>query len=133
MSKLITFLYLDRALEAIEYYKEVFGATVLGDITMLENIPGNERFVGKVGHCSLMLDDTVIFIGDTLEDYALAKGDDKQLVFDLGSEERLHRVFDTLAKDGEVKSKLQEVFWGALFGSVKDKYGVTWQIYYGHK
>ena len=133
MSKVITFLYLDNALEAIEFYKEVFGAEVQGEMTMLENIPGNERFKGKVGHCSLKFDDTILFIADTLEDYPLQKGDDKQVVYDLGSEERLHKVFDTLKAEGEVKAKLQEVFWGALFGSVKDKYGVTWQIYYGHK
>lgn len=133
MSKVIPFLYLDNALEAIEYYKDVFAAIVQGEITMLDQATGNEKFKGKVGHCNLLLDDTVLFIGDTLEEYPLQKGDDIQLVFDLGTEERLRKAFKTLAKDGEIKQELQEVFWGALFGSVKDKYGVTWQIYYGHK
>ncbi len=133
MSKLIPFLYLDNALEAIEFYKEVFNAKVQGEITMLENIPGNEKFKGKVGHCSIMFDDTVIFIGSTLEEYPLDQGDDIQLVMDLGSKERLHKVFESLLQDGKLKQELHEVFWGALFGSVKDKFGVTWQIYYGHK
>lgn len=133
MSKVIPFVYVDNALEAIDYYIDVFAAIVQGEMTMLENIPGNERFKGKVGHCTLLLDDTVIFIADRLDEYPLQKGEDIQLVFDLGTEERLKKVFRTLAKDGEIKQELQEVFWGALFGSVKDKYGITWQIYFGHK
>ena len=74
-----------------------------------------------------------IFFNDSIERNPLKKGNQIQLVLDLESEENLRNAFETLAKEGNIVQKLHEVFWGALFGTVKDKYGVTWQIYYGHK
>lgn len=133
MSKLIPFVTVENALEAIEFYKDVFGASVNGDITMLENVPGMEKHKGKVGHCSLLVKDTVIFVNDYLEEYPLAPGDRIQLVLELENEEELRNAFSKLAKKGQVTQELHEVFWGALFGGVKDEFGVTWQIYYGHK
>jgi PhnB protein len=133
MSKLIPFLYVDQALEAIDFYKEVFDAKQVGEMTMLENIPGMERFKNKVGHCTLQIDGDSFFVADTLGDYPLKKGQSIQLVIDLGTEERLRSAFTKLSQEGQIKQELHEVFWGALFGSVEDKFGVTWQIYYGHK
>jgi len=135
MSKLIPFITIDNAASAIEFYKEVFNAEVLGEITMLSNVPGvdQSKYQGKIGHCSLKISDSTIFINDSIEEYPLTPGDRIQLVLELESEETLKKAFEKLAKQGKIIEELQEVFWGALFGTVKDQYGVTWQIYYGHK
>lgn len=133
MSELITFVTVDNCLEAIEFYKTVFGAEVVGDITMLEQVPGMEKHIGKVGHSTLKFGNSRIFLNDITTDYPLAKGDRIQLVLDLETETQLRTAFNELKKEGKVISELQEVFWGALFGTVKDKFDVTWQLYYGHK
>lgn len=135
MSRLIPFITVDDAGSAIAFYQDVFQAEIQGDITMLKDVPGmnQSNYEGKIGHCSLKILDSVIFINDTIAEYPLTPGDRIQLVLELGSEEELRIAFKKLAKDGEIISNLQEVFWGALFGTVKDQFGVTWQIYYGHK
>ena len=38
------------------------------------------------------------------------------------------RLFQTLAEGGEVEMPLQDMFWGACFGSLKDRYGVQWMF-----
>ena len=135
MGQLIPFITVDNATAAIAFYKDVFGATVRGEITMLDQVPGMDKSVyqDKIGHCTLQIQDSVIFINDALDDYPLTPGDRIQLVLDLGSEEELKTAFSKLAKAGKIVEDLQEVFWGALFGTVKDQFGVTWQLYYGHK
>ena len=133
MGELIPFVTVDNCLEAIEFYKEVFGAELQEGITMLENVPGMEKYKGRVGHATLIFGNNRIFINDALEDYPLKKGDRIQFVLDLESEDALTKAFEKLVNSGELIEDLQEVFWGALFGTVKDKYGVTWQVYYGHK
>ena len=44
---------------------------------------------------------------------------------------RLRDVFDALAKDGTVRTKLERQFWGDTFGAVTDKYGIGWQVNIG--
>ena len=54
-------------------------------------------------------------------------------MYNFYKEDDLHKAFTKLAEDGKIVAPLQEVHWGALFGTVKDRYDVTWQLYYGHK
>ena len=135
MGQIIPFITVDNAVEAVAFYEDVFGAKVQGEITWLENVPGMDKevHVGKIGHCSMKIGESVIFIKDALEEYPLTPGDRIQMVLDLDSEEVLRTAFDKLKKEGKVVHEIQEVFWGASFAQVKDKYEVTWQIYYGHK
>jgi len=133
MGELITFVTVDNCIEAIEFYKDVFNAEVIGEITMLENVPGMEQYKGKVGHASLKIGDSKLFINDTTVVYPLDEGDRIQLVLELDSEEMLRETFEKLKFDGKIVTELTNVFWGALFFSVKDKYGVMWQIYFSHK
>ena len=44
---------------------------------------------------------------------------------------RLRNVFDALAEDGTVRTKLERQFWGDTFGAVIDKYGIEWQVNIG--
>ena len=37
-------------------------------------------------------------------------------------------MFDKLSRNGEVIMEPKEMFWGALFGIVRDPYGVKWMI-----
>lgn len=131
----IPFLSVNNALEAISFYKKVFKAEVNQEMTMLQNISGyeTEEYKDKVGHCTMIIQGSTIFINDIIEQNPLKKGDNIQFVLNYNTEEELRNTFKTLAETGEIKAELQEVFWGALFGTVKDKYGVTWQMYWGHK
>lgn len=135
MSEIIPFVTVKNAVEAIEFYKYVFNAELQGEITWLKNIGGFEgpEYEGKVGHSTLKFGESRIFLNDWLEKYPYEFGEHIQLVYNFEDEKSLKEAFKKLSEEGKVVQELQEVFWGALFGTVKDKYNVTWQVYYGHK
>jgi PhnB protein len=37
-------------------------------------------------------------------------------------------LFDALSASGKITMDLQNMFWGAYYGSVTDKYGVQWKV-----
>jgi len=40
-------------------------------------------------------------------------------------------IFNALKEGGEVFMELQETFWSKCFGSLKDKFGINWNISIG--
>jgi PhnB protein len=47
----------------------------------------------------------------------------------VGSDESdLRRIFDALGEDGTVKTPLEKMFWGDVFGALIDKFGIGWQV-----
>jgi PhnB protein len=38
------------------------------------------------------------------------------------------RIFDALASGGIITQELQDMFWGAYYGSCTDKFGVQWMF-----
>jgi len=38
------------------------------------------------------------------------------------------QLFDALSAGGVVEMELQDMFWGAYYGSCKDKFGVQWMF-----
>jgi uncharacterized glyoxalase superfamily protein PhnB len=44
------------------------------------------------------------------------------------SREEAERLFIALAEGGKVTMALQDMFWGAYFGSLTDKFGVQWMV-----
>jgi PhnB protein len=38
------------------------------------------------------------------------------------------RLFEALSDGGTVEQELQDMFWGDLYGSCKDKFGVEWMF-----
>lgn len=135
MTNVIPFVTIKNCLEAIDFYKEVFNASVSGEITMLNQIEGykDKKFDNMVGHATLVIGETTLFLGDDIKDGSVKQGNNIQFVLNLEDEESLRSKFYKIAEQGELIEDLHEVFWGALFGTVKDKYGIYWQLYYGHK
>jgi PhnB protein len=38
------------------------------------------------------------------------------------------RLFNALAEQGQVQMPLQDMFWGAYFGSLTDRFGIQWMV-----
>ena len=38
------------------------------------------------------------------------------------------RLFSALSAGGKIETALQDMFWGAYFGSCRDKFGVQWMF-----
>jgi PhnB protein len=42
--------------------------------------------------------------------------------------EEAKKLFDSLSAGGKIEMPLEDVFWGAYYGSFEDKYGIKWSV-----
>jgi PhnB protein len=116
------YLALDDAAEAIEYYKEAFGAKERGRM----EAPG-----GKIGHAELEIGDCVVMLSDALPQFA-AKSP-KELGGTSASILLYVEDVDAVVKQAvdagaTIEMEVADQFWGDRFGTVRDPFGHMWSI-----
>ena len=81
-------------------------------------------------HISFPVLGTVLMATDTLESMGqhLTEGNNFSLAIQADNEEQATRFFKGLSEGGTVIMPLEKTFWGALFGMLKDKYGIQWMV-----
>lgn len=131
-------IYPGTALEAFTFYRSVFGGEFsavqrFGDIPGGEAMPAAER--AKVVHVALPLANGSILMGGDAPAAltpGLAFGSGNNVAIETDSVEESTRLFTGLSAGGRIEMPLQEMFWGAFFGSWTDRYGVPWMVNYTH-
>ena len=121
--------------EAFTFYKSVFG----GEFSALQrfkdtpegpsNLPPGDK--EKLMHVSLPLGKTnTLMATDTLESIGqkLVVGNNIHLAVEAESKEEAQKIFNGLSAGGTVSLPLQNTFWGAYFGMLKDKFGIHWMV-----
>jgi len=113
--------------EAITYYKAALGAEVK-TISYFRDAPADSG-MDNLPPNFVMYSEVVIF-GTT---FVMTDGLEKplqsfwmQAMFD--SAEKVTAVFNKLADGGEIVDPLAPQFWASLNGSVKDRFGVEWNV-----
>jgi PhnB protein len=128
--KLVPYLYFEgNAEEALNFYTEALGGEIVsmqryGDAPM----PSGEDQKQKVMHATFSFDGNLVMASDVFEKQPLTIGQNVQLSLDVDSTEKLESVFNKMAEGGTVTMALQDTFWGARFGMLKDKFGVLWMF-----
>jgi PhnB protein len=119
------------AREAMEFYKGVFGGELElteADPEQMGAMPNKDWFKGKLMHSSLKGPVNLM-----ASDSPQASNQAAKVEISLGGtdEAALRAIFDKLTEGGTVKQKLEKQFWGDIFGSLQDKYGVDWMMNIG--
>jgi PhnB protein len=57
-----------------------------------------------------------------------AAGTNVSISLEPDTREETRRLFLALADGGKVTMELQDMFWGAYYGAVTDKFGVQWMV-----
>jgi PhnB protein len=116
------YLTLDEATDAIEFYKDAFGAEEL----MRMEAPG-----GKIGHAELKIGDSILMISDSFPQATTRPpselGGTTAGVF-LYVEDVDSVVNRAVTAGAQVTQEVDDMFWGDRFGSVKDPFGHVWSI-----
>jgi PhnB protein len=60
--------------------------------------------------------------------FTLAQGNNVHINLEPDTRVETDRLFNGLAVDGKVDMPLQDMFWGAYFGSLTDQFGVHWML-----
>ncbi|HEY6151674.1 MAG TPA: VOC family protein [Gaiellaceae bacterium] len=117
-----TYLAVEDASKAIEFYKEAFGAE--------ENfrMPGPD---GKVAHAELQIGDSKLMLSDPFPQSSVRppveRGGPTGSVFMYV--EDVDATFEQAQGAGaDVVSELEDMFWGDRFGTLVDPFGHVWSI-----
>ena len=140
MAKVSTYLNFSRSTEeAFNFYKSVFGGSFLGmgiarlgDVPPQEGMPAlAEEDKNLVMHVSLQIIGGHILMGTDAPEsmgFNLNFGNNTYISLEPDSKEETQKLFDELSAGGIVTMDLQPMFWGALYGSCTDKFGVQWMF-----
>lgn len=128
--KLVPYLHFPgTAEEALNFYKEVLG----GEITMLSRygdspMPVEEDYKQKIVHGRLEFDGNLVMISDVFKGQPVSTEGNIQLSVDVPEVNQLDTVFAKMAEGGKIQMPLQDQFWGARFGMLQDKFGISWMF-----
>lgn len=112
------YLGIDRAADAIEFYKKVFGATQVMRLDMPD---------GKVGHAELRIGDSAIMLGSPCDEMALRNPDEHTSVgLHLYVNDVDAQFKQAVAAGATVVSEPKDQFYGDRSASVKDPFGHLW-------
>ncbi|MFG6147399.1 VOC family protein [Halobacillus sp. B23F22_1] len=119
--------------EAVHFYEKtldgkVVGIMTFGDMPSDPDHPLPEEMKDRVMHAHLKVGDSDLMFSDTFEGMPHQPGDTIQLAIHPEGEERAREIFGALENGGQIVMPLQQTDWSPLYGIVKDKFGVTFQV-----
>lgn len=125
--------------EAFLFYKSVFktefsgmGIQRFGDLpTDANHPPVADNVKNMVLHIELPITGNHILMGtDAPKEmgFTLIQGNNMHISLEPETKEEAKRIFDELSVGGTISMPLQDMFWGAYFGSFTDKYGINWML-----
>ena len=123
MESLTPHITVKNAKEAIEFYKQAFGAQELGRHLMPD---------GRIMHAALKVGGGHLFLNDEFPEMkgcnAPVVGDAAPFVINLYVE-NADQTYDRAVKAGaKAKMPLSNMFWGDRYGQIVDPYGYHWSI-----
>ena len=139
MARVSTYLNFSRNTEeAFNFYKSVFGGDFTGGINRFKDIPAApaqppvpEADKNLVMHIELPIVGGHVLMGTDAPEsmgFKVNFGNNVYINLEPDTRKETKRLFDALSAGGAVEMPLADMFWGAYFGSCKDKYGVKWMF-----
>lgn len=139
MARVSTYLNFSRNTEEVfNFYKSVFGGEFNGGIHRFSEIPPGDGVPpisdadkNLVMHVELPITGGHVLMGtDAPESFGFSVniGNNVHINLEPDTKEETKRLFDALSAGGKVTMDLQDMFWGAYYGSCTDKYGVQWMF-----
>lgn len=126
----VPYLYFNgNAEEAIALYQKALKAKE-PEIMRFKDQPSPDlpaELENRVMHAEVAAEGVSIYISDSMGE-EIQVGNNVQINLNCDSEEEVRWLFDTLVEEGKVEMDMQDTFWGAFYGSVTDRFGVTWSF-----
>lgn len=119
--------------EALNFYKDVFNGQIEGLSRWKEMPKGSDgpqvtaETENRVMHANFRAPGVSFMASDATPGKTYGEG---PISLSIGTEEipEAERIFNRLAQGGNVEMPMTDMFWGAKFGMLTDKYGIDWMI-----
>ena len=139
MPRVSTYLNFPRNTEqAFLFYQSVFGGEFEGGINRFADIPpqpGQPEMSAEdkqlVMHIALPILGGHMLMGTDAPEsmgFKVNQGNNVYINLEPDTKEEADRLFAALSVNGKVEMPMQQMFWGAYFGSLTDQFGINWMI-----
>jgi len=139
MARVSTYLnFTNQTEDAFNFYKSVFGTEFEGPINRFGDMPPQEgmppiadEIKHLVLHVTLPITGGHLLMGSDAPEqmgFKVNMGNNVYINLEPDTRKETDRLFNALSEGGEVEMPMADMFWGAYFGSCKDKYGVKWMF-----
>lgn len=119
------------AAEALAFYAKAFDGEIVfqqpyGDSPMA----GSPDWKDKIMHATFQAGSLTLMASDIPEKDGtqVTAGTNTQLSLNFKHEEDIDRVFAVMSDGSHITMALQDTFWGAKFGMLTDKFGISWMF-----
>jgi uncharacterized glyoxalase superfamily protein PhnB/uncharacterized protein YndB with AHSA1/START domain len=141
MARVSTYLnFQGKTEEAFNFYKKVFKSEFINGIQRFGDLPADrnqppiaDAVKNMVLHIELPIIGGHLLMGtDAPKEmgFTVTQGNNMHIQIEPESREEAKRLFDELSEGGKIEHPIQDMFWGAYFGSFTDKFGINWMINY---
>ena len=117
---LVAYLQVNGATKASDFYQRAFGATEVA------RVPVDDK--GRTMHVHLYVNGSSLMLGDPYPEYGHALQTPQAFNLTLQVEDIDAWWSRAVAAGAEVVMPVQEMFWGARYGQLRDPFGVLWSM-----
>lgn len=124
--------------QAFAFYRTVFGGEFNGPVHRFRDAPAAPGqppmpadTANMVLHIELNLLGGHVMMGTDAPQsmgFKVVQGNNVHINLEPDTRAEAERLFNALAAGGTVEMPLQDMFWGAYFGSLTDKFGIHWMV-----
>jgi len=121
--------------EAVRFYHSILGGELelLRFKDMPENggVPGSGKWDEKIMHASIQFEGgNFLYFSDCWEGTPVLVGSNCTVHLEVDSEQDVYGYVDKMSAGGKLQMPAAKTFWGSIYGSFMDKYGICWGIEY---
>lgn len=124
--------------DAFNFYKSVFGGEFI-TIQRFRDTPEADRvpphLLDKIMHVAMPIGKgNILMATDALEEmgHKVTSGTNFFLSITADSKPEADKLFNALGNGGSISVPLADMFWGAYFGILTDKFGIQWMVNYDY-
>ena len=122
------------AKEAIQFYEQAIGAQVLflqsfGEMPANPEFPLPESAKDLVSHAMVKIGESDLMFSDTFPGQPHQSGNQVTICITTDDASKSKQIFEALQQGGQVGMPLEETFFSPAYGSLTDKFGITFQIF----
>lgn len=139
MARTSTYLNFPRTTEeAFLFYQTIFGGEFVGGISRFGDMPTSpnqppvaDADKNLVMHVVLPILGGHLLMGTDAPEsmgFRVTQGNNVYINLEPDTRQEADRLFQALSAGGKIEIPMQDMFWGAYYGSCTDKFGVQWMV-----
>jgi PhnB protein len=136
MARTSTYLNFPRNTEeAFNFYKSIFGGEFGGNgVARMGDFPNPQLADADknlIMHIELPIVGGHILMGTDAPEsmgFTVIAGNNFHINLEPDTRQETKRIFDALSVGGVVATELEDMFWGAYYGNLTDKFGIHWMF-----